>query len=213
MAHRHAITGSDPLKAISASTIEHYARVAEVYRQATWSHDVGQNIEALLDALPGQPPHRILDLGCGPGRDLVTLRDLGHEPVGLDGCAEFVRMAQAASACEVWQQDLLGLDLPAGHFDGIFANAVLFHVPSEALPDVLAHLHRALRPDGVLLSSNPRGDDEEGWADERYACFYRLETWRRLVGRCGFELIRHWFRPPGRPRRQQPWLATLWRRI
>lgn len=198
--------------AISASTIRHYARVAKIYRDATWSHDVGQNIEALLDAVPGAPPHRILDLGCGPGRDLVAFRDLGHEPIGLDGCAAFVAMAREASGCEVWQQDILDLDLPAGHFDGVFANAVLFHVPSEALPGVLANLHRALRPDGVLLSSNPRGDDEEGWADDRYACFYSEETWRRVLETSGFELIRHWFRPPGRPRRQQPWLATLWRR-
>ncbi len=213
MAMPRAITAPESLKAISASTIGHYAQAAEVYRNATWEHDVSQNIEALLEALPGSPPHRILDLGCGPGRDLVAFRDLGQEAIGLDGCAEFVDMARAASRCEVWEQDMLDLDLPAGHFDGVYANAVLFHVPSEALPDVLGRLHAALRTDGILFTSNPRGENEEGWVDERYACFYSLETWRRLVAMSGFELIRHYFRPPGRPRRQQPWLATLWRRI
>ena len=200
------------LHQISVRTLDHYRRFAEAYRAGTWHHDVSQNIGALLGAIGGAPPHRILDLGCGPGRDLITFRDLGHEPVGLDGCPEFVEMAQAASGSEVWLQDLLALELPAGHFDGIFANAVLFHVPSQALPRVLADLWAALRPAGVLFSSNPRGGNEEGFADGRYACFYDFPAWQSLAEAAGFELLDHYYRPPGKPRHQQPWLATVWRK-
>ena len=197
---------------ISASTIERYRAMATPYRDGTWDHDVSQNIQALLAAIAGAPPYRILDLGCGPGRDLVAFRDLGHVVVGLDGCPEFVAMARAVSGCEVWQQDMLAMTLPPASFDGVFANAVLFHVPSRALPGVLDRLHTALKPGGVLLASNPRGQDEEGFVDGRYACFYSFKTWRRLVSRSGFALVDHYFRPPGKPRRQQPWLATLWRK-
>lgn len=200
------------LHPVSARTIAHYRRFADAYRAGTWDHDVRQNIAALLDAVTGAPPFRILDLGCGPGRDLLAFRALGHEVIGLDACPEFVEMARAASGCEVWLQDLLALDLPAAHFDGVFANAVLFHVPSHDLPRVLADLRAALKPEGVLFSSNPRGRNEEGWADDRYACFYDPPTWRRLVAAAGFVLIDEYFRPPGRPRHQQPWLATVWRR-
>jgi trans-aconitate methyltransferase len=122
---------------ISASTIGQYRAMAAPYRDGTWNHDVSQNIQALLAAITGSPPYRILDLGCGPGRDLVTFRDLGHVVVGLDGCPEFVAMARAVSGCEVWQQDLLAMTLPPASFDGVFANAVLYHVPSRALPVVL----------------------------------------------------------------------------
>ncbi|MGH2618582.1 MAG: SAM-dependent methyltransferase, partial [Thermomicrobiales bacterium] len=52
--------------------------MATPYRDGTWNHDVSQNIQAMLSAITGAPPYRILDLGCGPGRDLVTFRDLGH---------------------------------------------------------------------------------------------------------------------------------------
>ncbi len=200
------------LRQISERTLAHYRRFAEAYRLGTRDHDVSQNIAALLEAIGGAPPLRLLDLGCGPGRDLIAMRGLGHAPVGLDGCAEFVRMASAASGCDVWLQDLLALELPAGRFDGVFANAVLFHVPSQALPRVLADLRAALKPAGVLLTSNPRGANEEGFADGRYACFYDFATWRRLVEAAGFELLDHYFRPPGKPRRQQPWLVTVWRR-
>jgi SAM-dependent methyltransferase len=197
---------------ISASTIGHYRSMATPYREGTWNHDVSQNIQALLAAIAGTPPYRILDLGCGPGRDLVGFRDLGHAVVGLDGCPEFVTMARAVSGCEVWQQDMLSMTLPPPRFDGVFANAVLFHLPSRALPAVLDQLHAALKPDGVLLVSNPRGQDEEGLVDGRYGCFYNFKTWRRLVSRRGFALVDHYFRPSGKPRHQQPWLVTLWRK-
>jgi SAM-dependent methyltransferase len=204
--------GPDQLLQISGLTLAHYRRFARAYREGTWNHDVRQNIDALLAAIDGPPPLRILDLGCGPGRDLIAFRDLGHAPVGLDGCPEFVEMARSASGCPVWQQDLLALDLPAGRFDGVFANAVLFHVPSQVLPAVLADLWSTLRPGGALLASNPRGANEEGFADGRYACFYDFSRWRRLLEQAGFALLDHYYRPPGKPRRQQPWLATVWRK-
>ena len=141
----------------------------------------------------------------------MTFRDLGHVVVGLDSCPEFVDMARAVSGCEVWQQDLLSMTLPRASFDGVFANAVLFHVPSRALPAALDRLHTALKPGGVVLASNPRGRDEEGFVDGRYACFYSLKTCR-VVSCSGFALVDHYFRPPGKPRRQQLWLATLWRK-
>jgi SAM-dependent methyltransferase len=68
-------------------------------------------------------------------------------------------MARAHSGCEVWHQDFLKLDLPEAHFDGVFANAALFHVPRQALPHVLLELHATLKPGGVLFSSNPRGSE------------------------------------------------------
>jgi SAM-dependent methyltransferase len=199
------------LRRISIGTITHYRCFAEAYREGTWHHDVSQNLTSLLEAIEGTPPLRILDLGCGPGRDLVAFRGLGHAPVGLDACPEFVDMARRLAICEVWLQDMLALDLPAGQFDGIFANAVLFHVPSLALPRVLGDLRAALKPGGVLFSSNPRGNNEEGFADQRYACFWDLPTWQRLLEDAGFALLRYYYRPPGKPRHQQPWLATVWR--
>jgi SAM-dependent methyltransferase len=204
---------SHDLENISLDTLEHYNQHADDFWQGTKDHDVSQNIEALLKYIEGKPPFTILDFGCGPGRDLKTFTDLGHAAIGLEGSARLAEMARAHSDCEVWEQDFLKLDLPANRFDGVFANAALFHVPSQELPRVLRELHATVKPGGVLFSSNPRGNNEEGWQGQRYGAHHDLETWRRFVTNAGFVELTHYYRPTGLPRDQQPWLASVWRRL
>lgn len=198
---------------ISARTIAHYDNMAFAYTMGTATHDVSQNIDALIQAISGDGPHVILDLGCGPGRDLRHFQELGHEAVGLDGSSEFVRIARTKTDCEVLHQDFLNLDLPHARFDGIFSNASLFHVPASQLDRVLKDLAATLKSGGVLLCSNPRGNNEESWTDGRYGCFHDLNTWRAYVAKAGFEELHHYYRPTNRPRAQQPWLVTVWRKI
>jgi SAM-dependent methyltransferase len=201
----------DDLKNISSLTLQHYDDRADEFWRGTKSHDVRQNIEALLKYIEAEAPYAILDLGCGPGRDLKAFRDLGHAPVGLDGSRRFVEMAREAGY-EVWQQDLLALDLPASRFDGVFANAVLFHVPSQELPRVLSELHGTVKPRGVLFTSNPRGRNDEGWNHGRYGAYYDFPTWREFLLSASFVELTHYYRPAGLPREQQPWLASVWRK-
>lgn len=205
--------GPDDLKQIVAQTLEHYNRHAADFRDGTRNHDVSQNIDALLRHMQGVPPFRILDFGCGPGRDLNEFVRRGHTAVGLEGAACLAAMARCDTDCEVWQQDFLHLDLPDRSFDGVFANATLFHVPSRELRRVLRQLHAALKPGGVLFSSNPRGNNEEGWSSGRYGAYYDLDGWRQRMSAAGFVELEHYFRPAGLPRAAQPWLASVWRRL
>jgi SAM-dependent methyltransferase len=197
---------------ISVRTLAHYEANATSFWEGTKDHDVSQNYEALLGNIEGSAPHTILDLGCGPGRDLAYFRSLGHTAVGLEGCRAFCDMARQHSGCEVIEADFLALSLPASRFDGVFANASLFHVPGTELPRVLRELRAAMKPRGVLFSSNPHGHNQEGWNGNRYACYWDLERWRAIVASAGFEEITHYYRPTGKPRSEQPWLATAWRR-
>jgi SAM-dependent methyltransferase len=210
-----ARAGHSPLTSrtdTSRRTLAHYEARAAEFREETRDHDVAENVAALLDAIEGPPPWTILDFGCGPGRDLRTFRDRGHVAVGLDGARAFVAMARPGTGCEVLYQDFLALDLPAARFDGVFANASLFHVPSRELPRVLRELWCALRPRGVLFASNPRGSNGEGWQGDRYGVWHDLAGWRAYCTAAGFVEVRHFYRPPGRPRSQQRWLASVWRK-
>lgn len=202
----------EELRAIAARTLSHYNQRAREFWEGTRDHDVSQNVAALLDAIEASPPFELLDFGCGPGRDLKTFRALGHRVTGLEGSPPLAAMARAQSGCPVLEQNFLELDLPAAHFDGVFANAVLFHIPRQELPRVLRALHAALKPNGVLFSSNPRGAGEEGWNGDRYGVFLDWEAWRGVMTAVGFVELSHYYRPPGLPREQQPWLASVWRK-
>jgi SAM-dependent methyltransferase len=200
------------LALISGGTLEHYNERAADFWSGTRDHDVTQNIAALLRHIAATAPLRILDFGCGPGRDLAAFRALGHEPIGVEGSPIFAAMAREYSGCEVWEQNFLALKLPAGRFHGIFANAALFHVPRQELPRVLAELHATLAPDGVLFTSNPRGNNEEGWNRGRYGVYHDLESWRAFLRAAAFTELEYYFRPTGLPPEQQPWLASVWRK-
>jgi SAM-dependent methyltransferase len=201
------------LSKITEVTLDHYERCAEEFWEGTRDHDVAQNIAALLGHIAGAPPFTILDFGCGPGRDLKQFADRGHQAIGLDGALHFAEMARTHSGCDVWHQDFLKLDLPDATFDGVFANASLFHIPSQELPRVLQQLHATLKPAGVLFASNPRGDNQEGWVAGRYGAYHDLAAWRRFMAAAGFTELMHYYRPEGAPRERQPWLASVWRKL
>jgi SAM-dependent methyltransferase len=207
-----APTPEKDLRLVSERTLAHYDERAAEFWEGTRGHDVSQNIQALLRHLPGRSQLRILDFGCGPGRDLAAFRALGHQPVGLEGSTRFAAMAREHSGCEVWEQDFLALQLPPDSFDGVFANASMFHVPRSQLPRVLRELHATLKPGGVFFASNPRGDNEEGWNRGRYGAYHDLDAWRGFMTAAGFTELEHYYRPPGLPMEQQPWLASVWRK-
>ena len=193
---------------IEKLNIAHYDENAESFRIGTKDHDVSQNIAALIDAFPKEKTLDILDFGCGPGRDMCVFKSMGHRPVGLDGSKEFCKMAVKQSGCPTLNQQFLKLELEENRYDGIFANASLFTVPSQELPRVLKDLHSALRKDGILFSSNPRGN-AEGWQGQRYGHYMEFEASETFLQQSGFKIIKHFYRPEGMPREHQPWLAIV----
>lgn len=88
------------LEEIAHLTLEHYNQHAGEFWQGTRDHDVSQNIAALLQCIRNEPPFKILDFGCGPGRDLKTFAELGHIAIGLEGAVHLAIMARAQSAAK-----------------------------------------------------------------------------------------------------------------
>ena len=193
-------------------TIEHYENNAESFWEGTKDHNVNQNYAALQTNLPSLTGITILDFGCGPGRDLKYFSGRGHKAFGVEGCEKFCEMARAHSGCEVWHQDFCELDLPKNFFDGIFANASLFHVPKVQFVRVLKELNEALKEGGILFSSNPRGNGEF-FDGSRYGHYMEMEDYQNYLNEAGFEVIDHYYRPTGWPREEQPWLAVVSRKV
>jgi SAM-dependent methyltransferase len=199
---------SEKLDEIESITLGHYNQNADAYWHGTKDHDVAQNYAAFLAPFPKNKILDILDLGCGPGRDVKYFQSLGHRPIGLDGSEVFCSMAREYTGCQILHQKFLNLEISASAFDGIFANAALFHVPSQELPRVLYDLYTALRPGGILFSSNPRGNDE-GWSGQRYGHYMQLDASKLFLEDAGFEIIDYYYRPLGKPKHERPWLAIV----
>ncbi len=77
---------------------------------------------------------------------------------------------------------------------------------------MLRELHGALRPGGILFSSNPRGSSE-GWSGQRYGHFMEFEASKAYLEAAGFAVLDHYYRPAGAPRAAQPWLAIVSQKI
>ena len=197
----------EQLQELTRITIGHYEFNAERYCVGTADHDVSQNYAALLDAIETEKPFKILNLGCGPGRDLKYFKSLGHIPVGVEGSKTFVEVTAKLSGCVVYHMDFIKLDLPQVEYDGIFANATLFHIPKQEIKRVMMELYDS------LFYSNPRGNNQEGFSGERYGFYYDWITWKEICLKTGFVEVKHFLRPDGIPEQERPWLASVWKKI
>lgn len=121
----------DDLDQITSTTLGHYNKVAEDFREGTRDHDVSQNIDALLRHIQGTPPFTVLDFGCGPGRDLQTFTRMGHVAVGLDGSERFAQMAREDSGCEGCSRTFSNWNCPPNASTGSSPTRCCFTFPNR----------------------------------------------------------------------------------
>ena len=133
-----------------AYAVEHAARMSEQVRR-------------FADSLPAAS--RILDAGCGPGRDLARFAARGHVPVGVDLNPVFVEMASVHAPTS--QCDLRDVDeeFPEASFDGVWAAASLVHLGVPDVEAVLGQFSTLVRAEGKLFVA-VRSMGETGWLDE-----------------------------------------------
>lgn len=143
---------------------DYYQRCARAYNRRTFAVDPAGFLRPLLDTLP--PGSRILDVGCGGGRDLLWLRRRGFAMTGLERSEPLAALAQTQSGCPVIRGDFRTFDFSTFSFDGLLLVAALVHVPHDELEGALQRILAALRPGGAVVLSLKKGhgivDDNEG---------------------------------------------------
>jgi len=139
-----------------AQTFEFYAAEAPVYT-ASGKLGVSRHLDRFLDRLPAGAD--ILELGCGGGRDAAHMMARGFAVDPTDGVAEIAAKAASQLGRPVRVMRFGELDA-AGRYDAIWASASLLHVPRHDLPDVIARIHRALKPGGLHFASYKGGAAE-----------------------------------------------------
>ena len=192
------------------STLEYYDQNAEQFFKTTADVDFTDNQDRFLQYL--QLGSRILDLGCGSGRDARYFLGKGYQVDATDGSAEICRLASEYTGIPVRQMLFNELDAEE-EYDGIWACASILHLPEEELRDVMHRIGTALKEDGVFYTSFKYGD----FAGERNGRYFRdftEESFREfLTDFHEFRMTDQWITSDVRPNRgEEKWLNVLLRR-
>jgi SAM-dependent methyltransferase len=159
---------------------DYYRRFADDYNRRTFGVDPAAFLQPLRELLPAGS--RILDVGCGSGRDLVWLARRGFTMTGFERSEALAALAEARSGCPVIRGDFRRFDFSKLSVDGLLLVAALVHVPHGELAGVLSGILEALRPGGIVLLSLKKGDgmeeEEEEEEDGTGRRFYRWQPVR-----------------------------------
>ena len=187
-------------------TIDYYNLHAEQFADSTFQVDMESLYQPFLALL--QPSARILDVGCGSGRDSLAFKNKGYEVEAMDYSEELVKKATELTGIAVKHQSFYELD-EAQVYDGVWACASLLHCERERLHEVFEKLVTALRSGGVLYMSFKYGDSDRE-KDGRYFTDLNEPQAEKLLGQVGqVELLRQWITVDQRPDRVEKWLNIL----
>jgi SAM-dependent methyltransferase len=169
-------------------SVRAYSAHAAAY-EARYAARMLDRVERFARSLP--PPARILDAGCGPGRDLARFAALGHVVSGVELNPDFAARARAHAPTVCADLRTVGSLFPAASFDGVWACSSLVHLTDVEAAGVLGQLARLLRPEGRLYACvNTIG--RTGWLDEpdgrRWYTIWDPDVFARTVAEAGFRV-------------------------
>ncbi|MFQ5796282.1 MAG: class I SAM-dependent methyltransferase [Candidatus Bipolaricaulia bacterium] len=177
---------------IDRDTIEYYDQFAADFANRTMDINLPQR-DRFVSLLSSEAV--LLDLGCGPGRDLKYFSLLGHSVYGLDPSWQFAIMARTYSSCPVVMGHALQMPFIDRTFAGIWACASLLHVSKHALPSALREVHRLLRPGGLLFLSMKEGNGEVRRKSRLFA-LYQLDELTVTLQDVDFHILEVRLDPP-----------------
>lgn len=170
-------------------SIEYYNKYAAKVYEDTVDVDMGEIMKEFLMEL--EEGDTILDLGCGSGRDSLTLYQMGYDVTPLDASEELCKLAEIHTGLDVLQMTYKEMEFE-GAFDGIWACGSLLHVPKSEIRDIMIKIFNALYDRGVFYMSVQKGDFE-GFRGERYFSDYTEDSLSAITEKTGlFEIIKIW---------------------
>lgn len=190
-------------------SIEYYNKNAEEFYQGTVFADMSEACEKFLRYIA--PGGRILDAGCGSGRDSLYFIKRGYEVVSFDASEQMVRLSSELTGQKTLLMKFDEVNFK-NEFDGIWACASLLHVPKSEIKDVLKKLIQGLKKNGIFYMSFKYGQGEE-LRGERLFNFYDEETLLELITAIGqLIVIETWTTNDVRPGREgDKWINCLFR--
>ena len=187
-------------------TLEYYQHHADDFFNSTVNVDMRSLYTPFLERIP--KGGRILDAGCGSGRDSKAFLQQGYQVEAFDATAEMAKLASQHTGLSVKQMTFSDVDA-VNRYDGIWCCASLLHVSAAELPDAMAKLARALKPGGIWYVSFKYGDGERVKDGRRFTDLNEQGLNTLLAGLAGITLVGHWITEDKRPDRSEMWLNAL----
>lgn len=149
-------------------TLNSYEASASLYAKQTAPLHPKEDADRFMQRL--QTKTKILDIGCGPGRDAKIFSEHGFEVVGIDFSPQMIAIAkESAPNCSFLVMDIEALNFPAESFEGAWASCALLHIPKKNMLSVLQNIHSLLKPRGSFYLSMKQSHLSETFeADHRY---------------------------------------------
>ncbi|MCK4934280.1 MAG: class I SAM-dependent methyltransferase [Simkaniaceae bacterium] len=172
-----------------SSTKDYYNKNALKFAKRTLDLDIEKLYQKFIHYLPENA--RILDGGCGPGRDAKYFLDQGFQVTAMDFSEEFVKFSTEYTGQETLHLSFQEMQF-VEEFDAIWNLASLLHIPSCELNMVMQKLKRALKPGGIWFISFKKGEFE-GYVGERYFTNKTKASLLKLVDEVeGLEVLENW---------------------
>lgn len=190
-------------------TLKYYQDNAQTFFDGTVNVDMSSLYETFTKHLA--PGARVLDAGCGSGRDAKAFLRMGYQVEAFDASPAMVELAREHTGLPVQLMTFADVDWKE-EFDGIWCCASLLHVPAVELPEVMRKLAGALKPGGVWYVSFKYGDGEREVEGRRFTDMDEMRL-RALVGAMvGIEVFEMWTTRDKRPARDESWMNVVLRK-
>lgn len=192
-------------------TVQFYDANALEYSQRTVDVDLSSLYDRFLPLIPAGG--RILDAGCGSGRDVRAFLERGFSAIGIDASQALVSQARLLTGvnCQTVRLENVEFDRC---FDGVWACASLLHIQKQKVVDVLSRLRRALTDGGVMFASIRAGVGEVSDRDGRHFSYYTPLEFRLLLEQASFRVDEVWITDDLLPNRPEiRWINVIARRL
>lgn len=176
------------------TTRESYQATAEQFANNVADLAPMESIQKFVDRLPS--PAKILDIGCGSGRDAKIFTEKGVSVVGIDFCPNLLDIAKKqAPLAEFKLMDIETATFPSASFDGVWACCSLLHLPKKTLPAVLKNIYSMLKENGHFYLAVKQGEGEVVEKDIRYGdckkfwSYFEEEEIKQYVEDANFKVL------------------------